>query len=134
MNRPKIIEILSALGVDIRQSPPKTELLQRIEQLLLQYPDSPPTLIAEVLRAELRADDEKRRGDANEQSCLKAMEAVESVNELVHDMVNGASDFMRLLAVRHTEDGPRAVCQAGIRIQELEIHPEVDLEELEQLQ
>jgi SpoVK/Ycf46/Vps4 family AAA+-type ATPase len=134
MNPSKIMEVLSALGADRLQSPPTTELLQRIEQLFVRFPDSAPALIAEVLRAERRAHDEKQRGDANEQACRTAMEAAESVNELMQDMVNGATEFFHLLRVRYTDDGPRAVCPTGSHLRELAIHPEVDVEELEQLE
>ena len=134
MRLPKVLDIFRAAGIDFRQDAPGPQELQRAEQLIGQCAENPQSLVPEVLRAERRADAEKRRADSHERSCAAATQAAEQLNELVQGMVRGASDFWHLLTVRHTAQGPRAVCQVGGRLQELAVHPDVDVFELEQLE
>ncbi len=134
MRPPKLVDILRAAGNDLERRPPSPEELHRSEHYLAQCNDNPYALVPEMLRIERQADAEKRRADAAQHACNTATAAAESINELLHEMVHGASDFWHLLTVRQTDDGPRAVCQVGGRLQELAVHPDVDLSDLEQLQ
>jgi ATP-dependent 26S proteasome regulatory subunit len=68
------------------------------------------------------------------QSCAAATHAADQLNDLMQSMVQSANDFCHLVSVRETEDGPRAVCAVGDRWRELAIHPDCELEELEQLE
>lgn len=127
MSPQETMEVLRAAGISARGQAPHARDVRREAELIERARREPDTLAAELIRSERQLREAK-------QACAAASEAAAQMNELLQGMVEGAQDFWRLVAVRETADGQRAVCQVGGKLQELAIHSSVDLEELRGLE
>jgi len=127
MSAPNPLDALRAAGINLQNEAPSPRDLHRVVQLIERSRSDPYSLVPDVLRAQRELYQAK-------QSCAAATHAADQLNDLMQTMVQSASDFCHLVSVRETEDGTRAVCALGDRWRELAIHPDCELEELEQLQ
>ena len=127
MPAPNPLDVLRASGIDLQRQAPNPRELHRAMQLIERCGVDPYAAAADVLRCEREALEAKRL-------CAAANQAAEQLNAMLQGMVQSARDFWHLVTVRETGDGPRAVCQVAGRWQELAIHPDCDLEDLEQLE
>jgi SpoVK/Ycf46/Vps4 family AAA+-type ATPase len=103
-------------------SPEPDPNLERQRLELLQMLQADPQLFVDELLAARK-------------SCQQSAEAAEKLSQMLEDLVNQNANLFHLEALRRTVGGQvRAVCRLGTQLQELGIHPQVPVEELEQLQ
>ena len=127
MPAPNPLDVLRASGIDVQHQTPNPREFHRTVQLIDRCTVDQYALVADVLRSEREVNEAKRL-------CAVANQAAEQLNEMLQTMVQSVRDFWHLVAIRETEEGPRAVLQMAGRWQELAIHPDCDRQELEELQ
>jgi ATP-dependent 26S proteasome regulatory subunit len=121
------LHLLRSAGISRRDAMSNPGKIAWVEEKIEQGHRDPDSLIVELLQA-------NRSAESDRHLCAKANEAAEKLNQLLKDMVEGDAELWHLHRVRQLPSGPRAVCQANGRLRELEIHPDLPLEELENLE
>ena len=111
--------IAENLGID----PASDHVQEEIGTLMSRAEVDPAGIVAELMQV-------RRERNAARRHCATAAEAATRLEELVAKIKRGSARLTRLLAVRDTAEGPVAVCTANGYCQEIPIHPDVNIEEL----
>jgi ATP-dependent 26S proteasome regulatory subunit len=122
-----INELTRAAGLDPRQMRFSEQDQQAIAHYLDITPPPPPELLFDLVRL-------RHRNQQLQAACAKSAEAATNLEQMITDLLSGNATLCRLETVRETETGFRAVCRLGGTLREFSIHPEVDVEQLRQLQ
>jgi ATP-dependent 26S proteasome regulatory subunit len=121
------LDALRLAGVDLQNQTPDPRDLLRASELIERCGRERYSLVPDVLRGDRELREAQRLS-------ATTSEAAERLNDMLHDMVDGAHEYWPLVTVRETADGPRAVCQVASKCQELAIHPDCPVEELKNLE
>lgn len=110
-------ELASAGNGRGNETDPFAELLQR----------DPAVLAEELLRARAELAVAK-------ENCQRAAAAAEGAEALLMEMTTGNAALHHLVGIRCTDSGFQTTCRIGSQLTEVSVHPEVDIEDLKQLQ
>jgi ATP-dependent 26S proteasome regulatory subunit len=110
-------DLLDAVGIDLTAPEQREEFNAIVQRLVID----PEAVAVELMRA--------RR------ACSDSAQAAEQLEAMIRELVEKNASLVHVETVRTTPGGrPRAVCRLGNSLQELGVHPSVNLEELESLQ
>lgn len=100
---------------------------EEVARLMRRARGEPEAIIRELI--ETRA-----QRDRFEKNCTKAAEAAGKLEELLKELTTGNASHCHLEALHQTPQGFRAVCRQGAQVREMSLHPEIDADDLKQLQ
>lgn len=123
----KFLEVLRAARVDTSRFLTDEQKQQKINEWIELANRDPMSMVVQSVKM-------LAEKDFSQSKCDEAAEAAGKLEQMLHDLLEGNRLLCRLDKLRETPEGPRAICKVNGNMRDLPIHPEVDVDQLRNLQ